>query len=79
VVYAIIVYAMIGYEWSVTKFFWYIFFMFFTFLYHTYFGMMATAMTPNLAMSSILTSAFNAFFNLFSGFLIPKTVSFSFL
>ncbi|AES81621.2 pleiotropic drug resistance protein 1 [Medicago truncatula] len=73
VVYGILVYAMIGYEWSVTKFVWYIFFMFFTFLYYTYFGMMTIALTPNLAMASILTSAFNSLFNLFSGFLIPQT------
>ncbi|PNY00137.1 pleiotropic drug resistance protein [Trifolium pratense] len=74
VVYGIMVYSMLGYEWSVTKFLWYIFFMFFTFLYSTYFGMMTTAMAPNLAITALLSSAFNSFFNLFSGFLIPQTV-----
>jgi ABC-type multidrug transport system permease subunit len=69
---------MLGYEWSVTKIFWYIFFVFFTFLYYTYFGMMTIAMTPNLAIAALLGSAFNSFFNLFCGFLIPQTVSFSF-
>ncbi|KAK2363926.1 pleiotropic drug resistance protein [Trifolium repens] len=72
-VYGIIVYPMLGYEWSVTKIFWYIFFVFFTFLYYTYFGMMTTAMTPNLAIAALLGSAFNSFFNLFCGFLIPQT------
>ncbi|KAK2417908.1 pleiotropic drug resistance protein [Trifolium repens] len=72
-VYGIIVYPMLGYEWSVTKIFWYIFFVFFTFLYYTYFGMMTIAMTPNLAIAALLGSAFNSFFNLFCGFLIPQT------
>ncbi|CAJ2632861.1 unnamed protein product [Trifolium pratense] len=72
VVYGIIVYSMLGYEWSITKFLWYIFFMFFTFLYYTYFGMMTTAMTPNLAMASLFNSTFNSLCNLFSGFLIPQ-------
>ncbi|CAJ2632862.1 unnamed protein product [Trifolium pratense] len=71
VVYGIIVYSMLGYKWSITKFLWYIFFTFFTFLYYTYFGMMTTAMTPNLALASLLNSTFNSLFNLFPGFLIP--------
>ncbi|KAK8641769.1 hypothetical protein V6N13_011143 [Hibiscus sabdariffa] len=37
-VYGIIVYAMIGFEWTVAKFFWYLFFMFFTLLYFTFYG-----------------------------------------
>ncbi|GJM87710.1 hypothetical protein PR202_ga03692 [Eleusine coracana subsp. coracana] len=40
-VYGIIVYAMIGFEWTAAKFFWYLFFMYFTLLYFTFYGMMA--------------------------------------
>ncbi|KAK7284172.1 hypothetical protein RJT34_18913 [Clitoria ternatea] len=72
VVYGIIIYAMIGFEWTVTKVFWYLFFMYFTFLYFTYYGMMSVAVTPNQHISSIVSSAFYAVWNLFSGFIVPR-------
>ncbi|RZB48334.1 Pleiotropic drug resistance protein 1 [Glycine soja] len=72
VVYSAIVYAMIGFEWSVTKFFWYLFFMYFTFLYFTYYGMMSAAMTPNPSLAVIISSGFYEVWNLFSGFIIPR-------
>ncbi|KAF5934759.1 hypothetical protein HYC85_025888 [Camellia sinensis] len=70
-VYGIIVYAMIGFELSSTKFFLYLFFFFFTFLYCTYFGMMMVAISPNQEISATLCSANFTLWNLFSGFLIP--------
>ncbi|XP_012569363.2 pleiotropic drug resistance protein 1-like [Cicer arietinum] len=72
VIYGIIVYTMIGYELSITKFCWYIFFMFFTFLYYTFYGLMTAAMTPNQSMAALLCSASNSLWNLFSGFIIPQ-------
>ncbi|ESW34612.1 hypothetical protein PHAVU_001G166300 [Phaseolus vulgaris] len=72
VVYSIIIYAMIGYEWTVAKFLWCLFFMFFTFLYFTYYGMMAVALTPNQHISTIVSSGFYAVWNIFSGFIIPR-------
>ncbi|KAK7336925.1 hypothetical protein VNO77_17478 [Canavalia gladiata] len=72
VVYSIIIYAMIGFEWTVVKFFWCLFFMYFTFLYFTYYGMMSVAVTPNLHISSIVSSAFYSVWNIFSGFIIPR-------
>ncbi|KAJ1416661.1 P-loop containing nucleoside triphosphate hydrolase [Sesbania bispinosa] len=72
VVYGFIIYAMIGFEWTVAKVFWYLFFMYFTFLYFTYYGMMSVAVTPNQHISSIVSSAFYAVWNLFSGFIIPR-------
>lgn len=66
---------MIGFEWTVAKFFWYLFFMYFTFLYFTFYGMMAVGLTPNYNIASILSSAFYGIWNLFSGFIIPRTVS----
>ncbi|CAK8543696.1 unnamed protein product [Lathyrus sativus] len=72
VIYGLIVYAMIGFEWSVGKVFWYLFFMYFTFLYLTFYGMMCVAMTPNSDISIIVSSAFYAVWNLFSGFIIPR-------
>ncbi|KAJ4718242.1 Pleiotropic drug resistance ABC transporter [Melia azedarach] len=72
-VYGTIVYAMIGFEWTVAKFFWYQYFMFLTLLYFTFYGMMAVAMTPNHHISAIVSSAFYGIWNIFSGFIIPRT------
>ncbi|GMH17672.1 hypothetical protein Nepgr_019513 [Nepenthes gracilis] len=72
IVYGLIVYAMIGFQWTAAKFFWYLFFMFFTLLYFTYYGMMTVAVTPNLHIAAIIAAAFYALWNLFSGFLIPR-------
>jgi len=74
-VYGVIVYAMIGLEWTAAKFFWYLFFMYFTLLYFTFYGMMAVAVTPNHHIAGIVSTAFYAIWNLFSGFIIPRTVS----
>lgn len=78
-VYGVLVYAMIGFEWTAFKFFWYLFFMFFTLLYFTFYGMMAVAMTPNHHIAQIVSGAFYGIFNLFSGFIIPRTVSINYL
>ncbi|KAL6334314.1 hypothetical protein AAG906_014715 [Vitis piasezkii] len=72
VVYGVIVYAMIGFEWTAAKFFWYLFFMFFTLLYFTFYGMMAVAATPNQHIASIVAAAFYGIWNLFSGFIVPR-------
>ncbi|OMP00190.1 ABC-2 type transporter [Corchorus olitorius] len=72
VVYGVIVYAMIGFQWDVAKFFWYIFFMYFTLLYFTYYGMMAVAITPNHHIASIVSAFFYGVWNLFSGFIVPR-------
>ncbi|XWS27183.1 hypothetical protein CRYUN_Cryun26dG0093100 [Craigia yunnanensis] len=73
VIYGVIVYAMIGFEWTAAKLFWYLFFMYFTFLYFTFYGMMTMAVTPNHNIAAIVGSAFFALWNLFSGFIIPRT------
>ncbi|XP_047327019.1 pleiotropic drug resistance protein 1-like [Impatiens glandulifera] len=73
VFYSVIVYAMIGFEWTAIKFFWYFFFMYFTLLYFTFYGMMAVAVTPNHNIANIVATAFVLIWNLFSGFVVPKT------
>ncbi|CAO2208644.1 unnamed protein product [Urochloa humidicola] len=72
ILYGIIVYSMIGFEWTAAKFFWYLFFGYFTLLYFTFYGMMAVGLTPNYHIASIVSSAFYAIWNLFSGFIIPR-------
>ncbi|KAF8643503.1 hypothetical protein HU200_066853 [Digitaria exilis] len=72
-IYGVLVYAMIGFEWTAAKFFWYLFFMYFTLAYYTFYGMMMVGLTPNYNVSSVASTAFYAIWNLFSGFLIPRT------
>ncbi|KAA8540447.1 hypothetical protein F0562_024634 [Nyssa sinensis] len=71
--YGVIVYVMIGFEWTVAKFFWYLFFMFFTFMYFTLYGMMTVAVTPNESIATIISTSFYAIWNLFSGYFVPRT------
>ncbi|OVA06530.1 ABC transporter-like [Macleaya cordata] len=73
VIYSLIVYSMIGFEWTVAKFFWYFFFTYFSLLYFTYYGMMTVAVTPNHNIAAIIGSAFYGLWNLFSGFVVPRT------
>ncbi|XVF74663.1 hypothetical protein PTKIN_Ptkin13bG0129500 [Pterospermum kingtungense] len=71
--YGIIVYSMMGFEWNALKFFWYLFFIYFTLLYFTFFGMMSVAITPNFHIAGVIATAFYAIWNLFTGFLVPRT------
>ncbi|CAI0422021.1 unnamed protein product [Linum tenue] len=72
-IYTILTYAMIGYDWTATKFLWQFFFMFFTLLYFTFYGMMVMAVSPNYPIASLIASTFYGLWNIFSGFLIPRT------
>ncbi|KAH9617721.1 hypothetical protein KSS87_018667, partial [Heliosperma pusillum] len=72
-IYGTIVYATMGFEWKVDKFFWYIFFMYSTLLYFTYYGMMAMSLSRNQTVAAILSSASYTLWNLFSGFVVPRT------
>lgn len=70
--YTLMVYAMVSFQWTAAKFFWFFFISFFSFLYFTYYGMMTVSITPNHQVAAILAAAFYSLFNLFSGFFIPK-------
>uniref|UniRef100_A0ACD5Z6H7 Uncharacterized protein n=1 Tax=Avena sativa TaxID=4498 RepID=A0ACD5Z6H7_AVESA len=72
-IYAVIVYPMIGFEWTAPKFFWYLFFIYFTLLYFTFYGMMAVGLTENHTIASVVSASCYAIWNLFSGFVIPRT------
>lgn len=73
--FGLIVYSMIGYEWTAVKFFWFLFMMYFTLLYFTFYGMMSLAVAPNHHIASIICTFFISLWNLFSGFIIPRPVS----
>ncbi|XP_042014455.1 ABC transporter G family member 39-like [Salvia splendens] len=70
--YVLLIYSMIGFEWNVARFFWFYYFMYMCFIYFTLYGMMFIALTPGLQVASITTSFFLSFWNLFSGFLLPR-------
>nr|KYP53996.1 Pleiotropic drug resistance protein 1 [Cajanus cajan] len=70
--YSVIVYAMMGFDWNLEKFFWYMFFMYFSLCYYTFYGMMTVALTPNHHVASIVAAAFYGIWNLFSGFVITR-------
>ncbi|WRX26244.1 ABC transporter-like [Theobroma cacao] len=72
IAYGVIIYAMIGFEWNATKFFWYMFFMFFNLLDNTIFAMMLVALTPNQQVAYIVSTAIYSLWNLFAGFIIPR-------
>ncbi|WCJ19069.1 ABC transporter G family member 39 [Euphorbia peplus] len=71
--YSILLYVMIGFPWKVENFVWFYFFIFMSFMYFTLYGMMLLALTPGHQIAMILMSFFLSFWNLFSGFLIPRT------
>ncbi|TXG71485.1 hypothetical protein EZV62_000064 [Acer yangbiense] len=76
VLYVIITYPMIGYYWSAYKIFWLFYGMFCNLLYFNYLGMLMVSLTPNVQVAAIVTSSSYTMLNLFSGFVIPKPVSF---
>lgn len=72
--YSLLLYSMIGFEWGATKFLWFYYYVFMCFVYFTFYGMMLVALTPSYQIAAILMSFFLSFWNLFSGFLIPRMV-----
>ncbi|RDX65618.1 ABC transporter G family member 39, partial [Mucuna pruriens] len=71
--FALILYSMMGFLWQVDKFLWFYYFMFMSFVYFTLYGMMTAALTPNPQIAAIVMSFFLVFWNMFSGFVIPKS------
>ncbi|KAK9939886.1 hypothetical protein M0R45_016566 [Rubus argutus] len=71
-VYSCILYSMIGYNWKVEKFLYFYYFIFMCFTYFSMYGMMVVALTPGHQIAAIVMSFFMSFWNLFSGFLIPR-------
>lgn len=74
-VYSLILYSMIGFHWRVDKFLWFYYYVLMCFVYFTLYGMMLVALTPGYQVAAICMSFFLSFWNLFSGFMIPRTVS----
>ncbi|OWM79111.1 hypothetical protein CDL15_Pgr003282 [Punica granatum] len=71
-VYTIILYSMIGSQWTAAKFLWFYYYMLLCFIYFTMYGMMVVALTPSVQVAAIVMGFFLSFWNLFCGFLIPR-------
>ncbi|XVF26439.1 hypothetical protein REPUB_Repub14bG0016500 [Reevesia pubescens] len=74
VIYVLLLYSMIGYEWKAGKFLWFYYYITTSFVYFTLYGMMVVALTPGHQIAAIVMSFFLNFWNMFSGFLIPRPV-----
>ncbi|KAL6638325.1 hypothetical protein ACP70R_025897 [Stipagrostis hirtigluma subsp. patula] len=72
ILYTVIIYAMIGYDWKADKFFYFLFFIIASFNYFTLFGMMLVACTPSALLANILISFALPLWNLFAGFLVVR-------
>ncbi|KAK9723827.1 hypothetical protein RND81_05G028100 [Saponaria officinalis] len=73
IVYVILMYSMMGFEWSFTKFFYFYYYIYMCFMYYTVYGMMLVSLTPRPEFSAILMTFFVTLWNLFAGFLLPRT------
>ncbi|KAL3518498.1 hypothetical protein ACH5RR_021087 [Cinchona calisaya] len=72
ILYTLLLYSMIGFEWTGQKFFYFYYFIFMCYTYFSMYGMMVVALTPGHQIAAIVMSFFLSFWNLFSGFLIPR-------
>ncbi|KAL6656651.1 hypothetical protein ACP70R_004431 [Stipagrostis hirtigluma subsp. patula] len=72
ILYTILIYAMIGYEWKADKFFYFLFFIIASFVYITTYGAMLITCTPSQMLASILVSFTLTQWNIFAGFLITR-------
>lgn len=71
VVYAAIVYWMVWFDRSASKFFWFCLLFYLTLHYFTTLGMAAVNLTASVQLANVLSSFLFGFFNLLAGFLIP--------
>ncbi|KAF8395358.1 hypothetical protein HHK36_019304 [Tetracentron sinense] len=71
-IYTLLLYSMIGFQWQAGKFLLFYYFILMCFVYFTMYGMMVVALTPGHQIAAITMSFFLSFWNLFSGFLIPR-------
>ncbi|XP_074276949.1 ABC transporter G family member 39-like [Silene latifolia] len=72
-IYVILMYSMIGFEWTFTKCFYFYYYIYMCFLYYTTYGMMLISLMPRPEFSAILMTLFVTLWNLFAGFLLPRT------
>ncbi|XP_024520582.1 ABC transporter G family member 39 [Selaginella moellendorffii] len=67
---SLLIYLLVGLQWTPAKFFYFVFFIFGSCLNYTLFGMLGVAMTSNFQMA-VLTQGALVPWNIFSGIIIP--------
>nr|CAB3453022.1 unnamed protein product [Digitaria exilis] len=67
-----VVYPMVGFEPTATKFFWFVLYMILSFIDFTLYGMMAVALTPNEEIATVLSFFIFLIWNVFAGFIVPR-------
>ncbi|CAM8980801.1 unnamed protein product [Rhodiola kirilowii] len=72
VIYTILLFSMMNFEWQIGKVLWFFFFIYMSFVGFTLYGMSMVALTPNPQIAAVCMGFFLTFWNLFSGFLIPR-------
>ncbi|KAL5721281.1 Pleiotropic drug resistance protein 2 [Ranunculus cassubicifolius] len=71
-IYTLLLYSMIGFEQQLDKFLWFFYYIFMSFVYFTLYGMMVVALTPTEQIAAVVMYFFVNFWNLFSGFILPR-------
>ncbi|KAJ1697900.1 hypothetical protein LUZ63_006412 [Rhynchospora breviuscula] len=72
IVYTLLLFSMIGFKWEASKFIYFLFFITMSFIIFTLYGMMAVSFTPNHHIAGIASSFFYVFWNVFTGYIIPR-------
>ncbi|KAK3129218.1 hypothetical protein QOZ80_6BG0473910 [Eleusine coracana subsp. coracana] len=63
---------MVGFQLTITKFFWFVLYMVMSFMDYTLYGMMVVALTPNIEIAAGLSFLIFMIWNVFSGFIISR-------
>ncbi|GAB2264161.1 hypothetical protein Droror1_Dr00026295 [Drosera rotundifolia] len=72
VLYVILIFPMLGFEWKIVKFFYFYYFILMCFIYCNLYGMMVVSLTPVHLIATIVMSFVLCLWNLFGGFPVPK-------
>ncbi|CAM0906094.1 unnamed protein product [Alopecurus aequalis] len=72
ILYTVLFYPMVGFEWKADKFFYFMFFLVASFVYITLYGMMLVACTPSQILASVLVAFSLTVWNIFAGFIIAR-------
>ena len=75
-IFCTIIYSMVGFQFTVVKFLWFILFITLSFMYYTLYGMMCVALTPNIEIAGGVAFLVFVLWNVFSGFIISIKVNF---
>lgn len=68
------VYSMVGFQFTMAKFLWFLFFITMGLLHMTYYGMLMISLSPSQEIAALLSFFIFVMWSIFSGFFVPKTV-----